>query len=252
MKDFSFQGRIELGERLANGRPGKLVWVGDQSSCELTFNTQTEDRTETHSGQRLQSAQLRTGTTVGIELVLRHGTAHNLQLGLYATPQNVASGSVSAELLPPDLVAGSRVVLAKPANVRSLVLTDSDSPANALVAGEDYVLESEHSGIIRLLDVADLEQPLKAAYQHDAFTSLPFFTAAPPERYLYLNGINTVDGSRVRMHLYRVQFNPLNQLGLINESFGELPLSGSVLYDVDAAQDPQLGGFGRLELPTEA
>src|SRR5690606_28880183 len=107
MKDFSFQGRIELGERLANGRPGKLVWVGDQSSCELTFNTQTEDRTETHSGQRLQSAQLRTGTTVGIELVLRHGTAHNLQLGLYATPQNVASGSVSAELLPPGLVVGS-------------------------------------------------------------------------------------------------------------------------------------------------
>src|SRR5690606_8241077 len=161
MKDFSFQGRIELGERLASGRPGKLVWVGDQSSCELTFNTQTEDRTETHSGQRLQAAQLRTGTPAGIELVLRHGAARNLHLGRYATPQNVASGSVSAELLPPGLVAGSRVVLAKPANVKSLVLTDSDSPANTLVAGEDYVLESEHSGIIRLLNVAELEQPLK-------------------------------------------------------------------------------------------
>lgn len=252
MKDFSFQGRIELGTRLPNGKPGQLIWVGDQSSCDLSFNTETEDRTETHSGQRLQSARLRTGTTVGIELVLRHGTSHNLQLGLYATPQNVASGSVSSELLPAGLVAGSRVVLAKPANVQSLVITDSDSPATTLVAGEDYVLESPHSGVIRILDVAGVEQPLKAAYQHDGFTSLPFFTAQPPERYLYLNGVNTVDGSRVRVHLYRVQFNPISQLGLINESFGELPLSGTVLYDADSAMDPQLGGFGRLELPTEA
>src|SRR5690606_29173139 len=85
MTDLSFQGRIELGTRLAGGKPGPLTWVGDQSSCELTFDTQTEDRTETYSGQRLQSAQLRTGTTVGINLVLRHGTAHNLKLGLYAT-----------------------------------------------------------------------------------------------------------------------------------------------------------------------
>lgn len=252
MKDFSFQGRIELGTRLAGGKPGPLIWVGDQSSCDLNFNTETEDRTETHSGQRLQSAQLRTGTTVGIDLVLRYGTAHNLQLGLYATPQNVASGSVTDEVLPADLVVGSRVVVAKPANVASLVVKDSDSPANTLAAGTDYQLESAHSGIIKVLSLTDLVQPLKASYSHDAFTSLPMFTAAPPERYLYLNGINTIDNSRIRLYLYRVQFNPISQLGLINESFGELPLSGTVLYDVEAAADPTLGGFGRLEVPTEA
>jgi hypothetical protein len=253
MKDFSFQGRIELGTRLPGGKPGKLIWVGDQSSCDLAFNTENVDRTETYSGQRLQSARLRTATTVELNLVLRYGTAHNLQLGLYATPHNVAAGSVTNEVLPTGLVVGDRVVLAKPANVSALTIEDSAGTPATLVAGTDYVLEDAHSGIVRILSLGTpaFTQPFVADYSHDAFTSLPMFTSQPPERYLYLNGINTVDGSRVRLHLYRVQFNPIESLGLINPEFGELPLSGTALFDSETAQDPTLGGFGRIELPED-
>lgn len=252
MKDFSFQGRIELGTRLAGGKPGLLTWVGDQSSCELRFNTENADRTEQFSGQRLQSARLRQSTTVELNLVLRYGTSHNLQLGLYATPQAISAATVVDELLPDGLVAGSRIVLDKPANVQDLVIKDASGSPVTLVAGEDYRLESPHSGIIEMIDVATLTQPFSAGYKHDAFTSLPFFTAQPPERYLYLNGINTVSGERVRLHLYRIQFNPFDTLALINPEFGELPLSGTAMFDVETADDPLLGGFGRIELPTEA
>lgn len=252
MKDFSFQGRIELGTRLAGGKPGLLTWVGDQSSCELRFNTENADRTEQFSGQRLQSARLRQATTVELNLVLRYGTSHNLQLGLYATPQAISAATVVDELLPDGLVAGSRIVLDKPANVQDLVIKDASGSPVTLVAGEDYRLESPHSGIIEMIDVSTLTQPFSAGYKHDAFTSLPFFTAQPPERYLYLNGINTVSGERVRLHLYRIQFNPFDTLALINPEFGELPLSGTAMFDVETADDPLLGGFGRIELPTEA
>ncbi|MGE4459102.1 MAG: hypothetical protein AB7D31_07540 [Stenotrophomonas sp.] len=252
MKDFSFQGRIELGTRLAGGKPGLLTWVGDQSSCELRFNTENADRTEQFSGQRLQSARLRQATTVELNLVLRYGTAHNLQLGLYATPQAISAATVVDELLPEGLVAGSRIVLDKPANVQDLVIQDASGSPVTLVAGEDYRLESPHSGIIEMIDVSTLTQPFSASYKHDAFTSLPFFTAQPPERYLYLNGINTVSGERVRLHLYRIQFNPFDTLALINPEFGELPLSGTAMFDVETADDPLLGGFGRIELPSEA
>ena len=251
MKDFSFQGRIELGTRLPNGGPGLMTWVGDQSSCDLEFNTENTDRTETYSGQRLQSARLRTSTTVALNLVLRYGTAHNLQLGLYATPNNVASGSVVDEELPDALVAGDRVVLAKPSGVTSLVITDSaGSPVT--VDGADYALEDANSGVVRMIDVAGYTQPFLASYSHTGFTSLPFFTAQPPERYLFLAGINTVTGERIRLHLYRVQFNPISNLGLINPEFGELPLSGTALFDSTTALDATLGGFGRIELSTEA
>lgn len=251
MKDFSFQGRIELGTRLAGAKPGTLIWVGDQSSCDLSFETDTEDRTETYSGNRLQSAQLTTATRVSLELVLRYGTAHNLQLGLYATENNVAGASVTDEVLPSGLVAGDRVVLAKGANVSALSLTDS-AGTPVTVDTADYTLENAAGGIIQIIDPTGYTQPFLADYTHDGFTSLPFFTAPAPERYLYLHGVNTLDNSPVRLHLYRVKFQPLASLGLINPSFGEISLTGTALFDSEGALDPALGGFGRIEIPTEA
>ena len=73
------------------------------------------------------------------------------------------------------------------------------------------------------------------------------FTAKPPERYLLLDGINTLDGSPVKVRLYRVQFDPASSVPMINESFGQLELSGAALYDDEASQDAELGGFGKIE-----
>lgn len=250
MRDFSFQGRIYLGTRLPNGQPDRLTWVGDQSSAELSLSTENEDRTETFSGQRMQSARLRTATTVELALVLRYFNAYNVQLGLYATPNNVSAAAVTNEALPANLLAGERVMLAKGVNVTNLVVKDS---ANAdLVAGTDYRHDAANGGVIEIIDPAKFVSAGSVSYSHAAFTSLPLFTANSPERYFLLDGINTVDGSRVRAHLYRVQFNPVEGLGFINEGFGELSLSGTALFDPVMASDPLLGGFGRLEIPTEA
>lgn len=250
MKDFSFQGRIYLGTRLPNGQPDKLTWVGDQSSCELTLNTENADRTETYSGQRLQSARMRTSTTVELSLVLRYFTAFNVQLGLYATPNNITGAAVAAEALPGGLVVGDRVALAKGVNVSALSIVDD--AAAPLTAGTHYRQDAANGGVIEILDLATFVQPLVASYTHANFTSLPLFTAQPPERYFLLEGINTIDGSPVKAHLYRVQFNPAEGLSFINEEFGELSLSGTALFDPTLASDPTLGGFGRLEVPTES
>ena len=63
-----------------------------------------------------------------------------------------------------------------------------------------------------------------------------------------LDGVNTVDGSRIRVSLYRAQFDPVGTLPLINDSFGALELKGSVLFDPTNATNATLGGFGRIEL----
>lgn len=257
MRDFSFQGRIYLGQRLPNGQPGPLTWVGDQSSCELSLNTENSDRTETYSGQRLQSARLRTATTVELSLVLRYFNPFNVQLGLYATPFNTGAGNVSDEPFPAGLQAGDRVVLANGVGVTGLSVAD-DAGAD-LTAGTHYRQDAANGGVIEILDPAAFQQPFKASYQHAKFTTLPLFTADSPERYFLLDGINTVDGSRIRAHLYRVQFNPVEGLSFINDDFGELSLSGTVLFDPDMSSFQEIdgktvdiyGGFGRLELLDE-
>jgi hypothetical protein len=251
MKDFSFQGRIELGTRLAGGKPGNLRWVGDATSCNLAFATENEDRTETFSGQRLQSARMRTSTSVNLSLVLRYATPANLQLGLFATANNVAGAAVVDEPLPAGLVPGDRLVLGKPSGITLLSLKDSEDPA-ATVDPDDYTLENAAGGIVAINSVAGYVQPLLASYTHEQFTRMPMFSAQPPERYFYLHGVDTISGKPVRVALYRVQFNPISELALLNDTFGEITLEGTALYDAEAALDATFGGFGYMDLAPES
>ena len=64
MQDFSFQGKLYLGNRLPGGRPGALRWVGDAPKCDLTLKTETETRKESYSGNRLTSAVLQKGKDI--------------------------------------------------------------------------------------------------------------------------------------------------------------------------------------------
>jgi hypothetical protein len=73
------------------------------------------------------------------------------------------------------------------------------------------------------------------------------FAQPAPERWVRLNGINTAEQDKpVLVDLYRVQFNPVETMTLINEAHGNLPLSGSVLYDSTKDGDTTLGQFGRV------
>lgn len=65
-----------------------------------------------------------------------------------------------------------------------------------------------------------------------------------------LDGTNTVTDEPVRVRLYKVQFEPVSEIQLINSAFGELSLTGTVLYDDEAILDADLGPFGKIEQPT--
>jgi hypothetical protein len=246
MKDFSFQGKVYLGTRLAGGLPGKMFWVGDAPKCDVSLKTDTETRKESYSGQRLTSARLRKGNEANVALTLNWANADNLCLGLYGAKTTVASGSVSGELLPAGLVVGDYVVLERPV-ASALVITDSTGSPVTLTLNTHYKVIS--ANVIQILSLSSVTQPFHAAYSAGASTDVAMFTEESPERYLFLDGINTVDGSKALLRLYRVQFDPASQVPAINEGFGQLELSGSVLYDEEADVDPELGGFGKLVFP---
>ncbi len=247
MKDFSFQGKVYLGTRLAGGKPGELKWVGDAPKCEVTLQVDSEQRTESYSGNRLTSARLQKSKEATIALTLNWATPDNLALGLYGSMATVAGGSVTGELLPTDLQADS-VVSLDHGDVSALVITDSDGTPAPLAAGTNYAIDSAKGGLVRIIDPTGFTQPFKAAYSYGGSVDVAMFTAQPPERYLLLDGVNTLDKSRVIMRLYRVQFDPTSNLPLINDSFGQLELSGAVLFDSESAADAALGGFGKIQV----
>lgn len=250
MRDFSFQGKVYLGTRLAGGIAGALRWVGDAPKCDISMATESEPRKESYSGKRMTSARLQKGNEATIAMTLNWASAENLSLGLYGTVATVAGGTVTGELLPPGLANDDMIVLDH-GGVSALVITDSTPTTPlTLVAGTDYVLDSANGGVVQILNIGTKVQPFKAAYTHTASSDVTMFTEAPPERYLLLDGINTLDNSPVRVRLYRTQFDPAATIPLINEGYGTLELTGAVLYDSEAAADDSLGGFGKIEQPT--
>ncbi|HEX7113198.1 MAG TPA: hypothetical protein VF216_12200 [Mizugakiibacter sp.] len=251
MKDFSFNGKVYIGTRLASGKPGVLRWVDDASQLQIKLTTDNEERQESYSGNRLTSVRLQKAKKAEFSLTLNAFSKLNLALALYATPVDVTSGTVASEALPTGLVAGDIVALDH-RDISALVIKDSAGTPATLVKDTDYSEESLPGGLVKIINVGTYVQPFTAAYSYAAGVRVPMFTSTIPEQYIVLDGINTVDGSRARVELFRGVFDPASQLDMITDALSSLQLNGSVLYDSVNAADANMGGFGRISLPPEA
>lgn len=249
MQDFSLQGKVFLGANVA-GKPGAMRWVNDAGLLQIGPTNNQEQRQENFSGLRHTSATMNTSLAVSFSLTLRAGTAENLALGLYGEHRTVAADSLTGEAFPAGLVAGDIVLLDR-GNISALTI--EDDAASPLTLGTHYRINDPVGAEIEILDPAALVQPFVADYDHGGSSDVTLFTQQPPVRYLMMNGLNTVDGStdRVRVRLYRLKFNPIGQLDLINNTFAELALTGTALIDVNNQADPALGLYGRIELLDE-
>ena len=92
-----------------------------------------------------------------------------------------------------------------------------------------------------------------ATFEEDyaAAQALSIFAETPPERWLFLDGINTENNRPVLLDLYRVSFDPVGDLGLIHDEYGQLSMTGSVLYDPANANGSSMHGFGNVQWQDE-
>ena len=240
MSLVSLQGKIWLATRSAAGKYEKPVWVGNAPTVSLALGSETSNKTESFSGNRLQIGQLDRGKTATLTLTLDEWLVQNLVLGLYASQLDIPGGTVTAEPLPGALIEGDFVRLDHQF-IDDLVLT---AGGTALVEGTNYRIESAAGGLIEMLQAQ--ATAATAAYEYADANNLTIFTQRPPERWLFLDGINTETNESVLVDLYRCKFNPVGELGLIHDEYGNLPLTGTVLYDPLNARYANLGGFGRM------
>lgn len=244
---FSLQGKFYAATRHATtGKPLNPIWLGNASVATLALEVDKSDKNESFSGTRALYGSLQRSKSARLSMTLDELLPENFALALYAQQAIAEGGVAAAEELGSDLVDGDHVVLDHPF-ISELEIVDSAGGPVTLVEGEDYRIVSATRGIIELLDVSGHTQPYKASYKYADGRSLALFsTVAPPERYIIFDGINTVTGERILIDLYRMQFDPVTDFGLINEDWGGLPLEAVCLFDDVNAQDPAFGGFGRM------
>lgn len=236
---ISLQGKIYLAERSAQGKPLKQSWVGDAPVCEVQLDSETQDLTESFSGDRLPYGEVAGKKKATVNLTLNEWILDMLVVGLYGKQVSLPPATVSGEALPTPIAVGEIFRLDNPF-ISDLVLTKSATP---LVLDTDYRIVSPNAGLIEFLTAQ--ATVVTAAYESEEAVAVTMFGQKPPERWLMLDGKDTVTGKSVLIDLFRVNFKPVGNLALIHERFGDLKLTGSMMYDPLNAGDPKLGGFGR-------
>lgn len=249
MSYFSGQGRVYIGARDAAGNPLGLSYVGNVPELKVSLSVETLEHMESTSGQRLTDLQLIKTKKGEFACTLEELIAVNLGLALYGTTIEQTSGTVTSEVLPNPVTAGSLYLLAKQ-NVSSVVVKDASATPKTLPAAQ-YGLNAKHGSLV-INDTTTggpFVEPFKVDYAYGAAKSTALFTQPLPERWVRFEGLNTADGNReVVIDLYRVAINPAKELSIITEELLKFELSGQVLADMSKPVGGDLGQFGRLVL----
>jgi hypothetical protein len=237
---FSFQGIVTLGTAGENAI--EEYEVGNCPNLSIELAVETIEHTESWSGQRMTDLRLTKAKKASVKMTLESFDLDNLALGLYGTPATRAAGTVTAEELG-TVQAGKVYPLANPMSVSNVVISDG---ADQTVDPSKYEVDTTF-GVIKVLDTTGTTMPWTVSYDYGAAKNLVMFLTNPPARKLRLRGINTAQSNvPVLIELYRVQFDPIKDLALIQDDLGSLVFEGSALADPTKASDPAFGMFGRV------
>jgi hypothetical protein len=172
-----------------------------------------------------------------------------LALALYGADSSISGSTVTNEVFP-TVAVGDYVKTAKQ-DLSSIVIKDSAGSPATLVLDTDYQITSAKHGTVKFLSLGSYTQPFKINYTYATTTNVNMFTAGFTDRWVKFDGLNTVDSNKpCLIELYKVNFDPVAQLDLINDDIMKFELSGGALYDSTKEGDATLGQFGRLVLTT--
>lgn len=244
---YSGQGSLLMAERdPVTGQPGGFLRIGNVPELTLNIEVTKFEHKESESGARLVDLSLVTEKKGTFEFTLENLNLDNLAMGLWGDKTSVTGGTIATgspeELKLGKFVEGALYALNNP-KVSSVVIKDSTGTTTYIeqslpsVTG-DYILDA-NNGTIEVVATGALATAtattgvtVDVTYTYAAHEKVDAFTkAAAPERWLRFQGINTIDDSRVIVDLFRAQFDPMTDYGLINEELGSVTLGGTLLAD---------------------
>ena len=235
---YSGQGSLYVGERNpTTGRPTGLIPVGNVPTLELSIEIEKFEHKESESGSRSIDLTIIQEQNATFNMVLESLTPANLALAFYGTESVVVGAAVTGEAvtLYAPLADGTPVKtpLAHVNLNATIPSVLADSAAAPMVIGTDYQIDYRNGTVWALPGWSGETLPDTGVigYTHLGYPKLAAFTETQVERYLRFEGINTVNGDRVVLDLFRASFDPAQTLPLINEELAQLTLTGNLLRD---------------------
>jgi len=243
---FSGQGVIMVGRRdRLTGNPIGLRPLGNCPELRIMVATTVVNHKGSQDGQRATDARLQTEVNVTCSTIVENFNAKNLAEATRGADLLLPEGSATAEAVMafPGLVTSLRYidvsnVVVKKGATTLIEYTDGTEPwdyklnpaAGSIMMNDgilqefaSYVPESppEPEGDELLIDYDYGEQYLVSA-----------LTRPITDNWLRFEGLNTVEeNSPVIVDVFRFSNDPLKELLLLSDTFGQFAIEGSVLKD---------------------
>lgn len=249
---YSGQGPMYMGDfDLTHGTPAQGYLVNMKKigcanrTLKFNFKQTTKNIRETDSGQHLTFATLESGKEAGASLEMVDFDRTMLAMAMYGTTALVPAGTVTNEAFP-TVVAGD-VVHTKHPIISTVVIKDSAATPVTLTLGTHYTVDSADHGRINIVDPATLTQPFKIDYDNAAYGNIAAFSATSVTKGIIFDGINTSDGSKVRVIVPRIKFSPTKDFDWLGDAEAVLALEGEILYVAELSTDNKYGPFFRID-----
>lgn len=239
---LSLQGKANLARNI-DGKATILTELGNLTALNIGIGTDTTKIKESKTGKRQDVLEIEKGKEVTVEMTLNEQTKHDVALAFSAEVVKTSGKTISDKPIGNTLKVGDKVKL-DGFNLSDVSLVDN--ARKTLEKGKHYQID-EKFGLITILSLEDVTQPLKATFtEGDLTSSVMFSLPSNAEYYFLFEGINSIDDKKLAVELWRFKPSANGNMGFINEELGELQIKGSCLADTQKQEDAKLGGFGRI------
>lgn len=244
---FQGRGTTYAAVRGVNGAPGASIAIcQDAFAVSLT----TESFEHTNKCAAVDVPDYRGTKSVSGEVTLTYADVADKKFAIgvlgTVTAAAVGTSSVTNEA-GPAVQAGDVYFLGgitRHRTITALTITDTGSPGGALVADTDYTLDAA-TGKVTFLTASD--GAISCDYTHQDPASVSMLSAGQPEYALNFEGINKANSNaKGSVELYRVRFDPAQNVDFLSDELQVMELKGTVLADAEkAVDDTEFGQFGR-------
>jgi hypothetical protein len=248
---FQGRGNVYLAELDGNQVPGPFRY----KLCSDTFGFKPKVTTWSHQNKcgpvDVEDARGIQTQTADVFMQLADMSDKVFALGIFGTVNGAESpGSVVNEVLPAGILAGDYWFAGGKERHRNLTgVTIVDQAAAPLLLTTNYTVDAA-SGRISFVTPGVFVQPFKLSYGYTDPASVSIFTGGQREFLLAYEMINKQAANAPGgVELYRVRFDPADNLDFQSPAEQSFILNGSALADLTRdVNDTELGQFGRRVL----
>ena len=235
-KYISLQGKFYLSE-IKNGVAAEMRYIGNVPEFELEITADQVEHQESTSGQRTTDLVLTKTTGVNFKGQLEEVDDENLKYILSGMKSEVASKTVA------DHVLGT-VKVGQEIKLNGYALTQVTFKAGSTAVDKDkYTLDAVF-GTVKFNEA--VAEPVTASYTTGAVSHTTIASDFNKEYELFFKGINTANGEKMAVRLWRTKKSPETTFPLIHEELGQYEISGQSLSDVSKGLDASLGLYGHI------